>query len=254
MNLSTQSPFCPTPGKSRYEHGSVTLVFLFLAPLFLLCFMLFAWRWSQLYDSKKLRRLCRVELQSGFNQAGHEIRALLALNTHVRRLRQEKILAKAALAAAVTAMQAPAIAAARARLKMIAAQERILRVRQKMHLWQGRRALERSRHRARQAILQETPMRGEAQRRIGNLRSHPSVPDLAVQVASQAVESPDLPTYELKPHFPEVQKMELRWQSHFEERKSRWKIPSLSLPESCGMTLTSELKTAPIQDKYFWRH
>lgn len=240
----------PAPGSSSLEKGGVSLFLLCGLPLLLFALALFSWRWAQLYDSKTLRGLCRRELKEGLHRAGTQIESLLKLNAQVRAHRREKKSAEVALKAALLTLNPKLILPAQAWMKKVALQEEVLRALQFGYLSRGRLELHRAQSRALRALRGESGHRGLAERTLESLRPLIQFPKLAVQIADA---HHDLPEYELTPQFSERQKLELRWQSRFEERNSPWSLPRLRLPESCGMTLTSDLRPIPSQDKFFWR-
>lgn len=241
----------PVPGFLNPEKGGVSLFLLCGLPVLLLAVALFSWRWSQLYDSKRLRGVCRSELQVGLQKAGDEIQALLKLNSRVRAHRMEKISAERALEAALLTLNPKVILPAKAWVQKVALQGKILRGLQLRHLSQGRWQLQRAQTRALRALRGESSHRGLAERKIEGLHSLNPLPQLAVQITDTGQE---LPEYELTPRFSERQKLELRWHSQFEERSSAWSLPRLRLPESCGQSLTPDLQVVASQDRFFWKH
>lgn len=240
----------PAPGSSSLEKGGVSLFLLCGLPLLLFALALFSWRWAQLYDSKTLRGLCRRELKEGLERAGVQIESLLKLNTQVRAHRSEKKSAEVALKAALLTLNPKLILPAQAWMKKVTLQEKVLRALQFGHLSRGRMELHRAQTRALRALSGESRHRGLAERTLESPRPLVPLPKLAVQITDPRHE---LPEYELTPRFSERQKLELRWQSRFEERNSPWSLPRLRLPESCGMTLNSDLRPIPSQDKFFWK-
>jgi hypothetical protein len=225
---------------------------------------LYSIRWAQLWDSQKLRSICRAELTVVYDEVGDNARQLIELNKHIDSLRATEKTARAALAASSLLLYAPGIAAAQRALQAVDVTKRLLRIRQLSLINSSHLKLWKARQNISAKLKAQSGRLGLVHRRVKINWGLP--PRLAVRKADRDQE---LPKYELKPHFEHQQKMELNWQSQFTSAKEgRWSIAkteSLSiqkttLPESCGMTLRHtgtkdrpRFLAMPTQDKYFWK-
>lgn len=244
-------------GHSRFDNpqaGGLLLAFLLLMSLVVAGLSLYTARWAQLYDSQKLRTICRGELSAIYTKVGDKTEDLLALNPKIKALRAEKILAQAALIAAAASGLAPAIKVAQLRLYSVKLRQNFIRARQRYLittgnalLWTAPRVVFRKLHQSPKAL-------GLVDREIRKQWTPPM--KMGVRTADL---HPDLPTYELVPDFQRRQTMELKWQSAFapsNQREARWKITKSVLPESCGMTLKPTSRNrfiaVPMQGKFFW--
>lgn len=238
------------------QDGGILIAFAIFMGVVVLALSLYSTRWAQLYDSKRLREICRSELATHYRQVGKQIEGLLRLNTAVTAIRLEEKAAHAALVAALVAVNPPAVTAAQTWTKNIQMRKRLLRAAQQTLIRTGNLILLQIPLQVFRKLRREPRHRGLIVRDLAWMRG--GAPKMAVQPADS---DPILPKYELVPQFEKRQSVELNWQSRFHRSSGdtgSWLIANTNIRESCGMTLKNQgdntFTPAPTQDKYFWRH
>lgn len=240
------------------ERGGILVAFLAFMTLAILALSLYGIRWAQLWDSQRLRGICRAELAQTYAAVGQKAQDLLEMNRTVENLRIAERAAQAALAAATVTLFAPGIEAALRTLEWIRRARKILRLRQKYLIHSANWLLFKVRLDLQRQLRATSGHLGLVDRQVETQWGLPV--RLAVRPADQ---DPELPKYELMPDFERRQGMEFKWQSRYRAagaREDQWKIANMILPESCGMTLVARGSTdrprfeaQPTQAKYFWK-
>jgi hypothetical protein len=119
------------------QRGFIATALLILLPLLLAVFVVISAAAFAMGDDSEIRHLCRVQLLRSQEQAAQKLNELIKLNGPARRLRISR---KAAELAMLTAINPAALAVAQARLDAVIFAQMNLASKQKLLIFEGKRA------------------------------------------------------------------------------------------------------------------
>lgn len=179
----------------------------------------------------KIQSLCRSQSLILQRDLATKLKDLKSLNPKARRLRIQLRAAQAALAAAVATLNPKAIAAAKAHLKWVTTEQKILKARQMQIL------LEANLLRTKKLSQLQNSMRQTQKNTSVVMHTHlpTALAVLPIPVASMS------PSYKAMPGFSQMQSFGLKWRLPYKDLMPYWLTRFLpiygNIEGSCGATL-----------------